>query len=142
MSGPFARILAQALVVGFNVVSKAFVQAYQQAAANPNAAKEAATKAQSVVRKHMATDEALKVLNLEELPRTSAELTERYLKYFNANDPKKGGSFYLQSKFFRAREAVEKEMRANGTDMGGAGEAGQQPGQEQQQQQDAQTKDK
>jgi import inner membrane translocase subunit TIM16 len=138
MSGPFARILAQALVVGFNVVSKAFVQAYQQAAANPNAAKEAATKAQSVVRKHMATDEALKVLNLEELPRTSAELTERYLKYFNANDPKKGGSFYLQSKFFRAREAVEKEMRANGTDMGGAGEAGQQPGQEQ----DAQTKDK
>jgi import inner membrane translocase subunit TIM16 len=141
MSGPFARILAQALVVGFNVVSKAFVQAYQQAAANPNAAKEAANKAQSVVRKHMATDEALKVLNLEELPRTSAELTERYLKYFNANDPKKGGSFYLQSKFFRAREAVEKEMRANGTDMGGAGEAGQQPGQEQQQQ-DAQTKDK
>jgi import inner membrane translocase subunit TIM16 len=141
MSGPFARILAQALVVGFNVVSKAFVQAYQQAAANPNAAKEAASKTQSIVRKHMATDEALKVLNLEELPRTSAELTERYLKYFNANDPKKGGSFYLQSKFFRAKEAVEKEMRANGTDMGGVDEPGKQ-GQEHQQVKDAQAKGK
>jgi import inner membrane translocase subunit TIM16 len=28
------------------------------------------------------------------------------------NDPKKGGSFYLQSKVLRARERIELEVRA------------------------------
>ena len=29
---------------------------------------------------------------------------------FEANDPAKGGSFYLQSKIYRAREAIEREI--------------------------------
>ena len=35
------------------------------------------------------------------------------MKFFEANDPKKGGSFYLQSKIYRAKEAIEIEINAN-----------------------------
>jgi len=32
-----------------------------------------------------------------------------YQKFFKANDPKDGGSFYLQSKIFRAKEAILRD---------------------------------
>jgi import inner membrane translocase subunit TIM16 len=38
-------------------------------------------------------------------------LMERFKKLFDVNDPKKGGSFYLQSKVLRARERIESELR-------------------------------
>ena len=40
--------------------------------------------------------------------------TQRYTKLFDANDPKKGGSFYLQSKIYRAKEALETELKDEG----------------------------
>lgn len=39
---------------------------------------------------------------------------ERFKKLFDVNDPKKGGSFYLQSKILRARERIESEIRQAG----------------------------
>ena len=39
------------------------------------------------------------------------EVGERFKRLFDANDPKKGGSFYLQSKILRARERIEMEVR-------------------------------
>ena len=36
---------------------------------------------------------------------------ERFKRLFDVNDPKKGGSFYLQSKILRARERIESEVR-------------------------------
>jgi len=36
---------------------------------------------------------------------------ERFKRLFDQNDPKKGGSFYLQSKILRARERIELEVR-------------------------------
>ena len=39
------------------------------------------------------------------------EVMERFKRLFDANDPKKGGSFYLQSKVLRARERIEMEVR-------------------------------
>ena len=36
---------------------------------------------------------------------------ERFKRLFDLNDPKKGGSFYLQSKILRARERIEMEVR-------------------------------
>ena len=36
---------------------------------------------------------------------------ERFKRLFDQNEPKKGGSFYLQSKILRARERIESEMR-------------------------------
>lgn len=36
---------------------------------------------------------------------------ERFKSLFDRNEPKKGGSFYLQSKVLRARERIELEVR-------------------------------
>lgn len=36
---------------------------------------------------------------------------ERFKRLYDINDPKKGGSFYLQSKILRARERIEMEVR-------------------------------
>lgn len=36
---------------------------------------------------------------------------ERFKRLFDANEPKNGGSFYLQSKVLRARERIEREVR-------------------------------
>jgi mitochondrial import inner membrane translocase subunit TIM16 len=37
------------------------------------------------------------------------QVMERFKRLFDANEPKKGGSFYLQSKILRARERIEAE---------------------------------
>lgn len=39
------------------------------------------------------------------------DVMERFKRLFDINDPKKGGSFYLQSKILRARERIELEVR-------------------------------
>lgn len=39
------------------------------------------------------------------------DVMSRFKKLFDTNDPKKGGSFYLQSKVLRARERLEMEAR-------------------------------
>jgi import inner membrane translocase subunit TIM16 len=39
------------------------------------------------------------------------DVMARFKKLFDTNDPKKGGSFYLQSKILRARERIEMEVR-------------------------------
>lgn len=43
--------------------------------------------------------------------------TQRYQKLFQANDPTKGGSFYLQSKVVRAKEAIEEAAKEGGEKM-------------------------
>ena len=39
------------------------------------------------------------------------QVMERFKRLYDLNDPKKGGSFYLQSKVLRARERIELEVR-------------------------------
>lgn len=58
-------------------------------------------------------DEAFKILNIdrsvaEEITKEAIEAT--YLKHSANNDPAKGGSFYIQSKIFRAKESIEYEL--------------------------------
>ena len=46
----------------------------------------------------------------EEHAAYTGNLSDRFKKLFDLNDPNKGGSFYLQSKVLRARERIEKEV--------------------------------
>ena len=38
-------------------------------------------------------------------------MAKQYEKYFAANDISKGGSFYLQSKVYRAKEALDLDFK-------------------------------
>lgn len=61
----------------------------------------------------MTLDEACKILNVKPPAggqANVAEVLERYKKLFDANNPEKGGSFYLQSKIVRAKERFEREI--------------------------------
>lgn len=44
------------------------------------------------------------------LDMTQDEIQKRYEYLFSINDKSKGGSFYLQSKIFRAKERLDKEI--------------------------------
>ena len=59
-------------------------------------------------------DEACKILNVKPPMggQTNIEqVMERFKRLYDLNEPKKGGSFYLQSKILRARERIEMEVR-------------------------------
>lgn len=61
----------------------------------------------------MTLDEACRILNVKPPQGGQAnmeEVIERYKRLFDANEPEKGGSFYLQSKIVRAKERLEREV--------------------------------
>mmetsp|Transcript_11688 Transcript_11688/g.47209 ORF Transcript_11688/g.47209 Transcript_11688/m.47209 type:complete len:120 (+) Transcript_11688:105-464(+) len=107
-AGPFIRIIIQ-LAIPF---VRAFGAAYQQALSNArrdgaNAARESLKKA-----KGMTTTEATQILNLTESEATNLKTVEEsYRRIFEANDPKNGGSFYLQSKVYRAHQVLVLQHR-------------------------------
>ncbi len=45
------------------------------------------------------------------MERDLEQVVERFKRLFDANEPGKGGSFYLQSKILRARERIEKDIK-------------------------------
>mmetsp|Transcript_12833 Transcript_12833/g.23323 ORF Transcript_12833/g.23323 Transcript_12833/m.23323 type:complete len:172 (+) Transcript_12833:108-623(+) len=63
------------------------------------------------VRTRIDREEALEVLELEE-DFDEEQLKEKYDKLMDANSEKKGASFYLQSKVFRANERLLEDLEA------------------------------
>ena len=114
--GPFARILAQVVVPVIAVLARALPAAYAQALNN---ARRGGTTAETVVqqslRKTISRPEALQVLNLTEEEATVEAIQKQYERLMKANEVRNGtGSFYLQSKVYRAHELLsefEKEKR-------------------------------
>lgn len=102
------------------MLGRSFTEAYKQASAsaeyaqaqaklNPNGA-----GARASISGGMTLDEACKILNVKPPQGGQAnmeEVTSRFKKLFDVNDPQKGGSFYLQSKVLRARERIEAEIK-------------------------------
>lgn len=63
----------------------------------------------------MTKQEAIKILGLEEKYTDDASLDideahAHFIRMFTQNDPENGGSFYLQSKIYRAQEQLEKDL--------------------------------
>ncbi len=104
-----SRIIAQMIVNGVMMVGKAAVQAYQQALQNAKSPG-ASNAVKQAVTKRMEYGQALEVLNIEKGAATAKLVKEQYEKFYNLNDPTKGGSFYLQSKIFRAQESIFEEL--------------------------------
>jgi import inner membrane translocase subunit TIM16 len=121
-AGQAHRIITAVFVTGSRIVGRAFVEAYRQANASQKYAASAAgaggaAGARTVKADGLTVQEALKILDVpapakETKVEDMARVMERFQKLFDTNDPKKGGSFYLQSKILRARQRIEDEVRA------------------------------
>lgn len=126
MAGTGARMLVQMMMVGFNIVTKAAMQAYQQAkAGGGGAAAGAMRSAAAMGGSRMAADEARAILALESAGKVDATaLAAQFNKYYTANDPANGGSFYIQSKIWNAKEVLTEEARRAAAAASSAGAAG------------------
>ncbi|EEB05363.1 TIM23 translocase complex subunit Tim16 [Schizosaccharomyces japonicus yFS275] len=102
-----------------SLLSKAFVQAYKQmvanasrqASGNESGSGGGSKKSKSAARRgEISTEEAADIMNVRPDSTTLEELERRFKVMFDNNDPKKGGSFYLQSKIFNAHERLKAEV--------------------------------
>lgn len=110
-----AKYIAQIIVVGAQVVGRAFARALrQEIAASQEAARRAGGGERGARRAHgdavtgLTLDEAMQILNVSQLERDQVE--QNYQHLFDANDKTRGGSFYLQSKIVRAKERLDREL--------------------------------
>ena len=112
-------MIAQIVLTGGRVFGRAFAEAYKQAQASSQYAKQAAkdggTGASTTMSfSGLTLDEACKILNVKPPMGGKTDMTavmDRFKKLYDVNEPKKGGSFYIQSKILRARERIEMEVR-------------------------------
>ncbi|KAH0555119.1 mitochondrial import inner membrane translocase subunit Tim16-like [Cotesia glomerata] len=114
-----AKYLVQIIVLGTQVVGKAFARALrQEIAASQEAARRAgggskgAQSAAASARTGMSLEEAKEILNIKNLkdPDQLEAIESNFKRFFEANDRKNGGSFYLQSKVVRAKERLDEEL--------------------------------
>lgn len=57
----------------------------------------------------MSLEEAKQILNIDDI-QDLEKINKHYNHLFDVNDKLKGGSFYLQSKVFRAKERIDREL--------------------------------
>ncbi|MCJ1370860.1 mitochondrial import inner membrane translocase subunit TIM16 [Loxospora ochrophaea] len=112
------RIITQVVITGSRVLGRAFAEAYRQASASQQYARQASkgnlSAANNLASSGLTLDEACKILNVKPPQGGKANMEnimERFKRLFDINEPSKGGSFYLQSKVLRARERIELEVR-------------------------------
>lgn len=105
-----SRILANLIVAGGSVIVRAAATAWRQAVVNgqrsgitPESLKSAAAAS-----KQMNLEEAYKILGTDSNAGIE-EVMKRYGHLMQQNE--KHGSFYLQSKVYRAKERIEQEVQ-------------------------------
>ncbi|OAL43605.1 mitochondrial import inner membrane translocase-like protein subunit tim16 [Pyrenochaeta sp. DS3sAY3a] len=112
------RIITQVVFSGARIIGRAVSESYRQAAAAQKyaAANQNGGSSSAFSSSNITMDEACKILNVTPGKMGTIEgeaVTERFKRLFDLNDPKKGGSFYLQSKILRARERIERELQGH-----------------------------
>ncbi len=112
------RIITQIVFVGARVLGRAVAEAYKQAAASSQHSRATGANSSSsgtgFASSGLTLDEACKILNVKPPQSGKTDMNnvmEKFKTMFDRNDPRKGGSFYLQSKILRARERIEVEVR-------------------------------
>ncbi|SPP84285.1 mitochondrial import inner membrane translocase subunit Tim16 [Drosophila guanche] len=113
-----AKYLAQIIVLGAQAVGRAFTKALrqeiaasQEAARRAGGGKQGDKTAESNLRTGMTVEEAKQILNVDDLKNVDC-IVKNYEHLFSVNERGKGGSFYLQSKVFRAKERLDQELKA------------------------------
>lgn len=115
-----AKYLVQIIVVGATAVGRAFTRALkqeiaasQQAAQRAGGGKAGAESAATSAKTGISIEEAKQILNVKDLDPKA--IKENYDFLFKINDKAQGGSFYLQSKVYRAKERLDAELQIKGT---------------------------
>ncbi|KAJ7306058.1 hypothetical protein JRQ81_010424 [Phrynocephalus forsythii] len=109
-----AKYLAQIILVGVQVVGRAFARALRQEFAASQAAASAGGRSgsQSTTTSSLSgisVQEAQQILNVSTF--SPEEIQKNYEHLFKVNDRSVGGSFYLQSKVVRAKERLDEELQ-------------------------------
>ncbi|KAH8361834.1 hypothetical protein KR200_002164 [Drosophila serrata] len=124
-----AKYIAQIIVLGAQAVGRAFTKALrqeiaasQEAARRAGGGKQGEKSAESNLRTGMTLEEAKQILNVDDTKNVES-VVKNYEHLFNVNERSKGGSFYLQSKVFRAKERLDHEIKAQQTPKSKATEA-------------------
>lgn len=102
-----AKLIANLIVLGSGVVLRAVSQAYRQAIVNAGKSGVAQETVQNMahkVSKTMTEHEARQILGVSEKS-SWEEVMKKYDTLFENN--MKAGTFYLQSKVYRAKECLE-----------------------------------
>lgn len=114
------KLIVQIVTAGVQIVGRAFSKALREEIAKSRAAAsqrknasgaEASQTAAANAVSGMTLEEAMKILNVEDI-HDAEKLQESYQRLFEMNEKTKGGSFYLQSKVFRAKERIDDEFKA------------------------------
>ncbi|CAJ0943194.1 unnamed protein product, partial [Mesorhabditis belari] len=108
-----ALAAGEALAKGFSRAVREELRASQQAASSHTARQstsEASENLAANARLGISLDESIQILNVKQ-PLDNKDVQEKYDHLFAINDKTKGGSFYLQSKIYRAKERIDEELR-------------------------------
>uniref|UniRef100_A0A0N5A8G1 Mitochondrial import inner membrane translocase subunit tim-16 n=1 Tax=Syphacia muris TaxID=451379 RepID=A0A0N5A8G1_9BILA len=93
--------------------SKLFLASKQAAARaaqqSGSAGSDARKSGETNARLGITLQEAMQILNVKQ-PLNAEEVEENYKRLFAVNDKSKGGSLYLQSKVYRAKERIDEEF--------------------------------
>ncbi|KAG4302959.1 hypothetical protein PCANB_000752 [Pneumocystis canis] len=116
------QLIVQIIVVGVQVLGRAFIQAYKQMAVNA-ALKHAKNNGYGFSKEvndidtnilsqktGITVSEACQILNIKKIPIKLSDVIEKYEYLYKTNDPKNGGSLYLQSKIFWAKERLKIDL--------------------------------
>ncbi|VEU23824.1 DEKNAAC104905 [Brettanomyces naardenensis] len=108
------RLLVQVIFTGAKVFGRAFTEAYRQAAAATTAQQAAGSAGRSSSRARdidITLDESCKIMDVDKEDLTLEKAKKRYDYLFDVNSKEKGGSFYVQSKVYRAMERIKSELQ-------------------------------
>jgi import inner membrane translocase subunit TIM16 len=130
MVNPLTKFVGQIVLGATRVFSQAFSKAYAKEAAKNagtagaksagaagaagansggagSGASSSSSSSSSSRGKRMQPDEAYRILSIEADSADPKIIHQNYLKLFTINDVSQGGSFYLQSKVFRAKQTLD-----------------------------------
>ena len=116
-----AKHLIQIVILGSQIVGRAFSRALRQELQYAKTAQQSGKATSKTVQADrvagMSLQEAKQILNITDADMNDLEkIKKQYEHLFNLNDKSKGGSFYLQSKIYRAKERLDQEMRQSSTE--------------------------
>nr|CAX70085.1 Mitochondrial import inner membrane translocase subunit TIM16 [Schistosoma japonicum] len=113
-----AKYFVQLVISGARVLGRAFAQAVKEEYASSQRVADARRNSTSsgseqntyVQNAGISLDEAKQILNVKDI-HDSSSLNKQFEHLFSSNSKDKGGSFYLQSKVFRAKERIDEELQ-------------------------------